>query len=139
MKVLIENDVLKMEYDAQRLFLKNTWNDTSDSLEDEEYKQHILSMIKEVEQIEEIRYMLSDTSKFQYSIIPEIQTWVAQRVFPLLAQKKLKKSALITTPDLFAQVSIMQLTEENKVAPIQRMYFEKESEAIKWLFHTSSI
>lgn len=133
MKVLIENNILKMEYDEERLFLKNTWYDESDFLEDEEYQQHILAMIEKVKEMKEIRYMLSDTSRFHYAISPDMQSWVAQRVFPILAQKKLLRSALMTTEDIFAQFSIEQLTDENKVAPIQRMYFTKEADALEWL------
>lgn len=134
MKTLIENSLLKMEYDEKKLFLKSTWNETSNLLNDEKYKEHILEMVTEAEKLEEIRYMLSDTSEFHYPIAPEIQKWVASKVFPLLAKKKVQKSALITTPDIFAQVSIEQLTEENKVAPIQRMYFEDTDDAMDWLF-----
>lgn len=133
MKTLLENNILKMEYNKQRLFLKNTWIDES-YLDDEVYKESILIAIEEVKKLNEVRYMLSNTAKFNYVISVDIQNWVAERLFPVLAQKKLKRSALITTLDIFAQVSIEQLTEENKVAPIQRMYFKEEKEAIEWLF-----
>lgn len=130
----MENNILKMEYDEQKLFLKSTWIDES-FLDDEVYKQSILAAIEEAKKLSEIRYMLSDTSKFNHIISVDTQNWVAERLFPVLAQKKLKRSALLTTSTLFAQISIEQLIEENREAIIQRMYFEDEVSALAWLLN----
>jgi len=54
---------------------------------------------------------------------PETQEWVASQIFPDLKIMKVRKLAFLVSKDIFSQVFIEQLVEENKVSDVKTMCF----------------
>lgn len=133
MKLLEQNETVKIEYDEASSLFKHTWNDNTSDLDDDLYKENVLFVNKWVSKVK-ADFHLVDTSQFRFVIPPEVQEWVANIVFPELATQQVKKLAFLVTSDVFAQVSIEQFVEENRVADVKVMYFEDEKSALAWLF-----
>ena len=62
-----------------------------------------------------------------------MQEWSVSNIFEKLEQAGLKKMAMIVSEEIFPQVSIEQLIEENKNTTLITKYFENEEHAMKWL------
>lgn len=133
MKILTQNHIVKVEYDEQKGLFKHTWNDQTENMDDEEYKALVLLVNDLAYQVDAPLHLV-DTSEFNFSISPAVQEWVAEKVFPMIAAKKVKKLAFMVSKDLFSQVSIEQFVQENKHAVVQTMYFDDEQQALQWLY-----
>lgn len=134
MKILEQNEVVKIEYDEERSLFKHTWNDKSQNLDDELYKANVLFVNKWLPKIKTELHLI-DTSNFRFVIPPDVQEWAAAKSFPILAAHKVRKMAFLLSHDLFAQVSLEQLVGENQFSDIEVMYFETEDAALEWLFN----
>ncbi len=134
MQVLVQNEIVKVEFDEAKSLFKHTWNDKTSDLDDELYKSLVLMVNQEIEKMQEIHFHLIDTSQFLFIILPEVQEWVASIVFPMSASRKAKKMAFLISQDLFAQISIEQFTEENTIHSFEIKYFKTEKDALEWLF-----
>ncbi|TAF64200.1 MAG: hypothetical protein EAZ55_12110 [Cytophagales bacterium] len=133
MKILGQNHIVKVEYDEKNSLFKHTWNDQTEAMTNEEYKKLVLWVNNLAYQVD-ASFHLVNTSEFNFSISPDVQEWVASHVFPMIAEKDVKKIAFIISKDLFSQISIEQFVEENKQAAVKVLYFDNEELALKWLF-----
>lgn len=79
-------------------------------------------------------YLLVDTSNGSYTIAPEMQEWVAKEIAPMTMS--LTRMAFVLSPDIFAQVSLQQMMEEEGISDkySKPQYFDKEEDALQWLF-----
>ncbi len=100
---------------------------------DEDYKQ---SMRVYGEQVFTNKHtkLLVNTIHSQFSIVPALQEWTAIEIAPLTIS--LQRMAFVMSPDIFSQVSLEQMMEEDGIAKNYSAprYFETEEAALKWLF-----
>lgn len=111
------------------------WFETSIDLTDEEYQEE---MNKNAEQclIKKLPLALVDLRNFKFMITPEMQAWTDQVIFPQFIESGLKRIAFVVSPDLFAQVSLEQMMDEDLAKEqFASKYFETKEEAEAWLKH----
>jgi hypothetical protein len=134
MKLLAENDIVKVEFDEDKSLFQHTWNDKTRGMTNEEYKSLVLFVNEALQELPQVLYHLVDTSHFLFAIEPEIQEWASALVFPTVAERNGKKIAFLISSHLFAQVSIEQFTEENQIESIKIKYFHTKEDALQWLW-----
>lgn len=133
-RTLFQNEIVKVEFDEEQSLFKHTWNDKTAKIDNETYQSLVTLVTKHLNDLPEVHYHLVDTSEFAFIIIPELQEWVANLVFPIVEAKKGKKLAFLISKELFPQISIEQFTDENPYESFQIAYFKTEEEALEWLF-----
>lgn len=74
-----------------------------------------------------------DLRNLRFIITPDLQEWTAQEIAPRTTS--LKRMAILVSNDIFAQVSLEQLMDEEGIADRYSAprYFESEAEAKQWL------
>lgn len=132
MKLLEEDEIVKIEYDENTKLFKHTWNDKTRNITDEEYKKSVLKTIAQFSKLDS-KVHLVDSQNFLFTISPDLQLWLASQVFPNLEAMKVEKVAFLVSKDIFAQVSIEQFVEEDKTEAVESRYFDTEKEAMDWL------
>jgi hypothetical protein len=77
--------------------------------------------------------LLIDLRNLRFTITPDLQEWTAKEIAP--RTMSLKRIAILVSNDIFAQMSIEQLMEEEGIADKYSAprYFNSEVEAKSWL------
>lgn len=113
-------------------FAKYTWQTATEDMTEEEYHEQNDIILETVNE-HNIRKHLLDTRKFNFAITPEIQEVVVQRFFAPLTLLGDQKAAFLVPEDIFAQVSLEQVMEEEASGTLKTRYFEDEDAAKTWL------
>lgn len=109
-----------------------TWKAETEKMKATTYHEQntiILSMTKE----HNFNKHLLDAREFKFPISPEVQKEVAERFFAEIVKLGKQKVAFLVPTDLFAQVSLEQVMEEEESQTLLTRYFDSEEEAKKWL------
>jgi len=77
--------------------------------------------------------VLVDTRNFMFTVAVETQEWVDMEINRYVRQNGVKCLAFLTSPDIFAQVSIEQTLEEHHAASLQPRFFDNYELAVSWL------
>ena len=127
-------------FDEKNSLIEFCYTPETANMSEEAYKTDIMAYFKCLRDYKPMR-MLSDMQHFYFSIEPAVQDWINQTLTPTLPQNLQAKSALITSPDIFAKVSVEQTvedslkqtrsTEQSVVNGLR--YFANRAEAIAWL------
>jgi len=133
MKVrLEENDYISVYDLPEKSILELIWKPTSANLEQEEYKKLILRWANTVESFHP-KAILVDTREHYVAIVPELQQWFVEVIFPKYAASGMEKFAFIMSVDFFSQLSIEQTMEEDSSVPFITKYFPNYEEAFVWV------
>jgi hypothetical protein len=93
----------------------------------------IMSNYAELVEKYEPRYLLLDSRWGAFSVSPMVQEWVAHEIAP--RTMSIKRIVNLISSDLFAQISVEQLMEEQKIADFYVVnYFEDQQAGEDWLF-----
>lgn len=77
--------------------------------------------------------ILAKTLDMQYTISPEEQEKHNDIILPTFKAIGLEKLAIVVSQDLFTQVSISQIIDDDTAAGYQSNYFEDTASAMEWL------
>ncbi len=122
-----------IEYDEEKSLILNTWTDATADLDDDTLKDDFQRYMTEVIEECKPRLIFHDVTDFQFSIVPELQTWIDAQVNMPAIELGLERVAFVVSTDIFAQVSIEQTMEENQRQELVTQYFDNRKEAIAWL------
>ena len=107
----------------------------SESYTDEEFKKETLILTQHFEKKEANLFYINMVN-FSYIIVPEMQTWLAKTIQPILLKAEVTKFAIISSKQVFTKVSVKQtltkFTEVNNF--FETKYFVSEDDTMKWLF-----
>ncbi len=101
-------------------------------LDDDMYKTEALTILKLAEDYRPLG-ILTDNRNFNYTIVPDLQHWIATTILPRYLSIGVQKGALVVSSDFFTQVSIQQTLEEDIATKFQIRYFDNREEAYTWL------
>ncbi len=131
-KKVFSSNFMRIYFSEDTQILKIVWLDSSDEMTTEDFKEQIIG---EKEAIVEFKpkAILADTLNFKYGIIPEIQDWHNQFLFPVFRSENVTELAIILSTDIFAQVSVDQLIADEENPNFITRYFDEEQAALDWL------
>lgn len=113
--------------------VKIQWLADSEKMSEEDFKEEIEAEKKAFEEVKP-KNILADTLQMGFAIPPNLQEWHNAIIFPVFQSIGLQKLAILVSHDLFVQVSIEQLIDEDKSnTGLRTRYFDSEENAINWL------
>lgn len=130
---MFQNRFVHFNLQPEENLLIETWTKDTTQMKPFEWKDIHLELVETVEKYQPSK-LLVHSEVFDFPITPDLQDWLAQHVFPKVAKAGLRKIAFVIASDLFAQVSIEQLMNEDKEQNFITGYFPSEKEAKNWLF-----
>jgi len=124
-------------FDESRRIMKNIWLTKTISFEDMKEEMH---KWMEVFNARTCKFMLTD-NRIGQIVVPEIQDWIIDFLFPTVVEKGVKKYAILVSDEIFSKVSSEQMFDAEKVEEhknkneFQQLFFNKEEEgqALNWL------
>ncbi|GAB4182980.1 MAG: hypothetical protein OHK0057_10240 [Thermoflexibacter sp.] len=113
--------------------VKIQWLADSEKMSENDFKKEIEEEKKAFERAKP-KNILADTTQMGFAIAPDLQEWHNSIIFPVFQKISLQKLAILVSHDLFVQVSIEQLIDEDKSnTGLKTKYFDSEESAINWL------
>ncbi len=131
MEKVYDNNGMIVHYDNS-IFIQS-FSEKTEDWEDEEYKEEFKIYASLIEKYKPL-YILVDTRKFLFSVIPELQEWQIKVIRPSFINVGVKKAAMLMSEDFFSQISIEQTLEEDEENHTwQTQFFENKNDAMEWL------
>ena len=118
--------------DKENNIIEHFWKETSTDLSDNTFKDQ-LNKFRELIVQYKPKGVTVDTTKFLFPLTPEIQQWVGETFFPPIIAVGVKKYALQVSPDIFAQVSVESVIEEESKDQFITKYFDNLESAKQWV------
>lgn len=132
---ILDNAFQTIEYDTQNDIIYNKWKPSTEQMTTEEYKTHLTLLLREGD-TRHTKYVLSDATEMKFMILPELQIWGAIAIAESIERNgNFKKCAIIQSVDIFVQVGLQQMMEEEQanVTPFQIQYFNDMEKAKIWI------
>jgi hypothetical protein len=132
---LEQNEYYALHYEAINSVLTYTAFPNESVMTDEQIKDGFLKTTLIIERFKP-KFFISDTSKQMSLIAPDVQTWIAEHIYPRWNKAGLKKLAIVMPEDFFAAIAIETVISE--VEQVQAPstyeigYFSDLDEAKKW-------
>jgi hypothetical protein len=134
-QIFYEDEFVFIEEDLEKSFVHYCYKENAQGhlMTEEPYKRSMLVYGNQVNQNKHT-LLLVNTLYSKFAIVPELQEWTAKEVAPLTMS--LKKMAFVLSPDIFSQVSLEQMMDEEGISDKydKPMYFDNLAEAEAWLF-----
>ena len=131
---IYSSELQEIYVDENKSLLKNIWLTTNISFDD--MKKEMANAMDKFNEYNP-KYMLTDNSLGQI-VAPKVQEWVINFLFPTVVEKGVLKYAIILSDEIFSEVSVEQMFDEEKDIPndeFQQLFFKEENQAIEWLSH----
>ncbi len=138
MQVLLENKFLKAEFDVAQSYLYINWFPATEDMTYQEYK-NVFHEIAEIVEANRVKYWLGNLVDFRFVVLPELQTWIVERINPKFVEAGLKKMAITVPRDFFSEIALSQSVDEINESNAEQansfkiQYFENEEGAKNWL------
>lgn len=118
--------------DESLKLLQKKWTGATADMSEETFKSEVEKIAQLAEQYH-IEKFHDDTTNFYFVIMPRLQTWVNEQIFPRFINAGLRKYAIVVSEEMIAQLSIEQTMEEDNTNNFQVCYFDSAEKAKKWL------
>ncbi|AFM05293.1 hypothetical protein Fleli_2946 [Bernardetia litoralis DSM 6794] len=130
--LIYESDYSIFKYDEENSIFSHIFKPATEDLDAEKFKKEMLIYLEYFEKYKPKRALVNN-QEMQFIIVPKLQNWHAQNIFPKCIELGVELAAIVISPDLFAHISMEQLMEEEKSGAVTVKYFEDVDEATKWL------
>lgn len=132
MQEVFDNNYVTIYISEEYSMIKFVWKVVSENMKDEEFQEIGRVQLEIIHEYKPIRNF-SDTRHFAYVISNEMQQWFSTNVITPAVNLSIKKLATLVSPDIFAQLSIEFLIQENPNLDLTTRYFKNEEEAWDWI------
>ena len=123
---------LHLAFFAEQELIEMTWLPSTDNMTEEEYKQEFLNYLDIILKVRP-KKIIADTRNMFFSIVPELQEWTNQTIFPASLEMGLNKAAFVLSQEMIPQMSIEQTMEEHEGVKFTTRYFDDKEDAKEWL------
>lgn len=112
--------------------IEQYWTNLDGMMGIEDYQEDMWNYLKYVKEYQ-TSFALIDLRKFNFSIDPELQSWLDKNI-AVESNKIVKKMVFIMPTDFVESLSVEQTMEEREAAKHEDIaYFDKKEEALNWL------
>jgi hypothetical protein len=130
--IVEQTPFLILSYFSQTDIVELEWLPKTSDMKDQEFQENVL-LQNEVLLKHRPKKILAKTPEMDYTISPDEQEKHNDIILPTFRVIELEKLAVIVSHDLFTQVSINQIVEDDTTATYQTSYFEDTTSAMAWL------
>lgn len=130
--IIYESDYSTFDYDKEHSIFSHTFKPASESLTTETFKKEMFTYLEFFEKYKPKKALVNN-QEMKYIIVPELQEWHAQNIFPRCIELGVEQAAIVEAPDIFAQVAMEQLMEEETSGGFAVRFFDDVDKATEWL------
>lgn len=130
---VFQNKLMIIDYDQERNYFKVIRRGYDNEYTEEEYKDLMLAWRNQIEIFKPVHQMV-DYQNFFKPVPLHLQKWINENLLAPSLKIGLKKVAFIISRDLYAQISVEQIMQEDVGKNFIVKYFDNETDAEKWLF-----
>ncbi|WP_338765600.1 hypothetical protein WAF17_01980 [Bernardetia sp. ABR2-2B] len=123
---------LILSYSPETEILELEWLAKTSEMTDKEFQEQVLLENKMLLK-HKPKKILAKTLQMEYTISPDEQEKHNDIILPTFKAIGLEKLAIVVSHDLFTQVSISQILDDDTTAGYQSNYFEDITSATAWL------
>jgi hypothetical protein len=125
----------QLDYLKDQKLLSEEFFAASSAYKEESFKKDFIDLTNEVMKLkgEDFKGILVDMRNFRYGVLPELQAWHKDEVYPKILEVGINKMAIVTSPDVFAAISTEQTFDEYKEGTLETQYFKDPENAKEWL------
>ncbi|PWJ43146.1 STAS/SEC14 domain-containing protein [Sediminitomix flava] len=131
---ILNNLYCNIYTEPEKELLHVEWKEDSYLMSFEEVKEVVNNMVEVYANDEQINLLYSDNRKLGFTFADQFQMWYETNIAPV-ASKHLKKMAMIVSSDMFSQLSIEQIIEEEQGSLLNTQHFDNKEDAINWLLN----
>ena len=132
MEIAYEDDYLFLQKDTAKSLYVYSWKPPHKDLSLEEFSIKAAKIL-EVALESNIKYVIANGPDFALAIPPELQEELNKNLLHKINGTIIKKVAHVVARDIFSQVSVSQLFDENIKKTYQEKYFDSYEEAEEWV------
>jgi hypothetical protein len=133
---IFKNQYYALAFDAESSILTYTAFPETENMTEEEFENGMLNTSEVIEKLKP-KFFLSDSREQYITIVPQMQEWVAQNIYPRWYGAGLKKLAIAIPHELVANLSMQQVVDEvegiKEASAYEIRYFESDVSAKRWL------
>ena len=129
---LIENKFSTVEFVSNDSIIVSKWHLATEKMTSIEFLESGQEFAKLIIKYNPERY-LNLMNEFKFAIVPEIQQKIDEQVVSVFVKNGMKKIATVLPTEIFSQVSVEQMIEEDMSKKLQSKVFDNEQEARAWL------
>ncbi len=130
--IVKETNFVTFSYFSESSIMRLDWHLPSIDMTSQDF-QDCIYLEKSLFLLYKPTKILANTLNMHYAIDPEEQDWHNSIISPTFQAIGLQRLAIIVSNDIFAQVSISQLLEDDNLAQYKTSYFVDESAGLSWL------
>lgn len=131
MKKIYNSQSQEIYHDIDNAIIKNVWLESYIDLDI--HKEEMRNWMLNFEKIHP-KYILTDAS--DNVVVPEMQEWILEFLFPKIIDVGVLKYAIVLSDEFFHKVSIENMFDEEVVKEskeFQQYFFSEEDKALRWL------
>ncbi|MCC5946157.1 MAG: hypothetical protein JJT94_14600 [Bernardetiaceae bacterium] len=131
MKLLHQSKYVEILYDESKSLIVDKFLSTTDDMTTEEFKEEMYIFVKMCEEYHPARELVH-LIDMQYPIVPEVQDWMNEEIFPRYLNI-IKRMAFLMPAEIVAAMAVEQTMQEDTGKGFVQAYFDNEADAIAWL------
>ena len=108
------------------------WLQTTEDASWEEMQKAMIEYAEAAERFKAESHIINEKNQY-FTFIPDYQTWIDQNVSPRTIKSGCKRFALVKSDDIFIEVAVQQIFEEENTRQIQLQMFNSVDEAKSWI------
>ncbi|TAF31366.1 MAG: hypothetical protein EAZ57_05530 [Cytophagales bacterium] len=128
---IYKSKCLELNFFEEHKLIEMVWQDATVRMTEAELKAECYNYLDKILN-HKPQKVLADTRKLLFPIAPELQVWINTEILGPAFATGLRKAAFLISEDLFAQIAIEQIMEENDGAQFQTRYFDSREDAFDW-------
>jgi hypothetical protein len=132
MEKIYQGKYLSISHDQANQLFHYVFGANTQYMSSEEYISELQVFIDLVKKHEPKR-VLGDMVDFNFTITPQVQEWINEKLFPVYQQVGFKKIAILLSKGFFQSLSIQQTMQEENATSFQTAYFDNAEKASEWL------
>lgn len=130
--IVQQTPFLTLNYVPEKELLELEWLSATSDMTAQEFQEQV-RLENEALLTHKPKKLLAKTLEMEYTISPEEQEKHNDIILPTFKAIGLKKLAIVVSKDIFTQVSISQIIDDDTTAGYQTHYFDDTNSAIDWL------
>ncbi|WP_375560015.1 hypothetical protein ACE193_20200 [Bernardetia sp. OM2101] len=130
--IVKQTPFITLSYFPETELVEVEWLAATSDMTDKEFQENV-GLQNEVVLKHRPKKILAKTLEMEYTISPKEQEKHNDVMLPTFKAVELEKLAIVVSHDIFTQVSISQLLDDDTAASYQSNYFEDITSAMEWL------
>jgi len=123
---------VNVEHNSETGVQIHRWTAATETMSNDTFKEEMYK-IKEVVEYYKPWAVMVQAQNLNYILPPDVQEWNDINIVPAFLAAGVKKFAYVMPKDIFQQVALEQLMDEDNAKNFNTQYFDDETKGMEWL------